>query len=135
MILIFLPQEQLMLKNCQDLFKKYQIRVQHALFVELLLFNVIYNALALGGYVFLSSKVSNLFLHCAKIDRICNTFFRHLRCCYFTAPVFTYFLLTEVYVIVFQPGTIVARLHLIVLICKVFINYFLKRQFVVLLLA
>ena len=53
-----------------------------------------------------------------------------------TASVLTYFQLTKYCVTFFRTGTIVANfLQVMVLICKTFIKYFSKRQFVELLLA
>ncbi|CAL1279250.1 unnamed protein product [Larinioides sclopetarius] len=48
--------EQLLLKNSQELFRRYQVRVQHALFVELLVFNITYNAIAFFAYIFLPDE-------------------------------------------------------------------------------
>ncbi|GFV81616.1 AC_N domain-containing protein [Trichonephila clavipes] len=48
--------EQLLLKDSQELFRRYQVRVQHALFVELLVFNLVYNAIAFGAFIILPNE-------------------------------------------------------------------------------
>ncbi|XP_035213083.1 adenylate cyclase type 2-like isoform X3 [Stegodyphus dumicola] len=48
--------EQLLFKESQQLFRRYQDRVQHALFLELLVFNLVYNALSFLAFTFLPSQ-------------------------------------------------------------------------------
>ncbi|GFQ77083.1 AC_N domain-containing protein [Trichonephila clavata] len=86
--------EQLLLKDSQELFRRYQVRVQHALFVELLVFNLVYNAIAFGAFIILPNQVFSRFnrtynptdiLHSA--DHKCSVAFpketlqRNVRCC------------------------------------------------------
>ncbi|XP_042903865.1 adenylate cyclase type 2 [Parasteatoda tepidariorum] len=67
--------EQLLLKNSQELFRKYQMRIQHALFVELLVFNLAYNALSFSAFLFLPQldSLSEVSIGAVKTGRWCRS--------------------------------------------------------------
>ncbi|XP_054715481.1 adenylate cyclase type 2-like [Uloborus diversus] len=67
--------EQLLLKNSQTLFRRYQVRVQHALFVELLAFNLVYNSLSLLAYIFFPDmeQLSEVSAGAIQTGRVCRS--------------------------------------------------------------
>ncbi|GIY51187.1 AC_N domain-containing protein [Caerostris extrusa] len=81
--------EQLNLKNSQELFRRYQVRVQHALFVELLFFNLAYNAISLAAYIFLpdenSEHMTDVSLGAVQTGRWCRSVILLIQFCIFVA--------------------------------------------------
>ncbi|GIY35358.1 AC_N domain-containing protein [Caerostris darwini] len=81
--------EQLNLKNSQELFRRYQVRVQHALFVELLFFNIAYNVISLAAYIFLpdenSEHMTDVSLGAVQTGRWCRSVILLIQFCIFVA--------------------------------------------------